>query len=803
MNLHQATEEDSICYDLLAIGAWALKIWLLWNALVAITVAIFSMRLEPFLLVLAFSIPPDFTLPTPRQVLHITAQLPEFYRTLRMLLSKNPSAFSQNLSAASDVSTVLANRGSRWSSSRGGTGDGSGPLFITFGDKWGVEDDPPFKWHALQPHTRFKSIDHRRSHESPFFHEFLILKLGDGSCCRLERTGEGSRLDAIRRAGSLAHDIIERITSDDYERELDETSDIISTIELPEEFDLLDVLAICYAIQQDKHSSKYTLQRYNCYFFCCTILVVLTRRLLSWDRTFTDEAWESTLDTALSELSSRSQIPLSEDSQRYIMPRLCAVLDPENPRPTQFLLDAMRETMVEGARASLNEACARTLWGSRLDNAINKVLKEKLSGVSEHAIDNNETCPPVVQATFKLDHKSDVWNQPTCALMLTIYSRKIVQVILDHMDEARAGFSKIGKLLVDEYVESWAEYYSRSCRSLWKVLASAVCDMLEAVQEEDESDKGADSTLMSKFKLVKYCLTGLWFTLAVDVRTLFAMGLDIEDTSVINGPGSTLRAIYLSIKSAYQALILKIEIFRTVLSVVVLIDLSESYGFDWDDMEEDLLALRGIEEPEQFLKGLLMLVAEDTLVQTVDAIQHTILFGPGEWRAAITLGSLEEDLEDVYGSLDGWWWKFCGSSLSRPTLDAIHNKQSQIIILFKIFDSSNCETLDQIPYVSMSILEYQQRIQSRIAAHADRVASTQLGAAELVRQDVEDAMASVWASLPEGYGPRIWDDDDNDNESNSTASNNGSTDEDVVVDSEIRGEEGGSGGYSDISDGSR
>ncbi|KAG9078006.1 hypothetical protein FRC06_008594 [Ceratobasidium sp. 370] len=296
---------------------------------------------------------------------------------------------------------------------------------------------------------------------------------------------------------------------------------------------------------------------------------------------------------------------------------------------------------------------------------------------------------------------------------------------------------------------------------------------------------------MSKFNLVKRCHTGLWFILALDVRALLAMGLKIEDAPAIHSPDSTLRVIYFLIKSACQALLLKIEICRTVLAVGMLFHLSESYDFDLDEMEEDLLT------------GLLGLVTEDTLLQTVDAIQDPSLFGPGEWRAVITLGTLPND--DIYESLDAWWWKFCGSSLSWPTLDAIHSGQSQKIIQSKIFDSSSCKAPGQIPYVSMSVPEYQRRIQSRIAVHANRVASTQLGAAELVRQDIEDAMASVWASLPEGHGPRIGDDDDDNNGSNSSAENDGSIDEGVVVDGEDRDENGGRGSAdgSDVSDGSR
>ncbi|KAG8679238.1 hypothetical protein FRC08_017109 [Ceratobasidium sp. 394] len=102
----------------------------------------------------------------------------------------------------------------------------------------------------------------------------------------------------------------------------------------------------------------------------------------------------------------------------------------------------------------------------------------------------------------------------------------------------------------------------------------------------------------------------------------------------------------------------------------------------------------------------------------------------------------------------------------------------------------------------MSVLEYQQRIQSRIAAHADRVASAQLGAAELVRQDIENAMALVWASLPEGYGPKMRDNDEGDNQSSSAAGNDGSINRHVEGHSEDDGEKG-SGDTSEVSDGSR
>jgi hypothetical protein len=58
----------------------------------------------------------------------------------------------------------------------------------------------------------------------------------------------------------------------------------------------------------------------------------------------------------------------------------------------------------------------------------------------------------------------------------------------------------------------------------------------------------------------------------------------------------------------------------------------------------------------------------------------------------------------------------------------------------------------QNQYISTTVLDFQKRIQSRITAHADRVATTQLGSADLVRQDIENAMADVWVLVLDLFG---------------------------------------------------
>ncbi|KAG9118645.1 hypothetical protein FRC07_006739, partial [Ceratobasidium sp. 392] len=101
--------------------------------------------------------------------------------------------------------------------------------------------------------TRFTSIQHRRNRDSPYFHEFLLIRLADaeGSYYRLERTGGGSNVRAITLLGCMACDMIEWFPASRYQEFiLNKPSDLIAEVQFPSEFDILDILAVCYSIQQ-------------------------------------------------------------------------------------------------------------------------------------------------------------------------------------------------------------------------------------------------------------------------------------------------------------------------------------------------------------------------------------------------------------------------------------------------------------------------------------------------------------------------------------------------------------------------
>ncbi|KAF8606236.1 hypothetical protein BDV93DRAFT_553991 [Ceratobasidium sp. AG-I] len=160
---------------------------------------------------------------------------------------------------------------------------------ISFEQDWDSKADEIFAWYNQLPCTKFATIQYRKEYKSPFYHEFLCAKLTDGDLCRLERFGDPrARTDALTKHGSMAHDFAE-VYPGDYLETLDEGSKVLLEVTFLQEVDLMDVLKICYSIQQDSRTRSYTLPRYNCYFFCWCVLTILTREAVSRNNTPTQE----------------------------------------------------------------------------------------------------------------------------------------------------------------------------------------------------------------------------------------------------------------------------------------------------------------------------------------------------------------------------------------------------------------------------------------------------------------------------------------------------------------------------------
>jgi hypothetical protein len=81
------------------------------------------------------------------------------------------------------------------------------------------------------------------------------------------------------KAGCTAYDTIEEVHSTPL-KELHRTSGCVVELHWQDEqtIDLLFVLAICFAIHNDKWAKRYTLQCFNCYFLSWAIIVITMRK---------------------------------------------------------------------------------------------------------------------------------------------------------------------------------------------------------------------------------------------------------------------------------------------------------------------------------------------------------------------------------------------------------------------------------------------------------------------------------------------------------------------------------------------
>ncbi|KAG8709738.1 hypothetical protein FRC08_018104 [Ceratobasidium sp. 394] len=211
-----------------------------------------------------------------------------------------------------------------------------GMLVMEFNTKWREWSCPVEVWYQTQCNrsleqrstgsTRFSVIQHRRTREPPFFHEFLIIILADGSLYRMERTGVGLNADALGGSGCTARDIIEWFSKEGYEEFIQERpSDLIAEVTFPCEFDVLDVLEICYRIQHGnkQYGRNYSLQCFNCYFFCCAVLSVLARRFADQQMTESSkDQGEELFSSALGRMVDLGQSPPEAKAKQFYVLRI-------------------------------------------------------------------------------------------------------------------------------------------------------------------------------------------------------------------------------------------------------------------------------------------------------------------------------------------------------------------------------------------------------------------------------------------------------------------------------------------------
>ncbi|KAJ1301888.1 hypothetical protein OPQ81_000728 [Rhizoctonia solani] len=269
---------------------------------------------------------------------------------------------------------------------------------------------------------RFKIIERWRDVNPPFFHEYLLIHLLDGGVCRLERLGQGLELDAIRQLGCQAHDIIQWFPPGEYKPEKlsENPQELVIQVDLPREFDLLDVLEICYTVKKTKRSAPYTLQRFNCYFLCTTVLAILVRRTVEWSTLLRDNDWPAMLDRLVKHLQETK----CEDNYAYLGLGLCdLVISGDSPR--EYLLERLRRELsgADWVLGNINREFSRTLWGEDLEMATKNALWPPVYHATTNSFYGDQMFPSKMRAALQPTEPSSS-TDPT----LPPHTQKIVDL---------------------------------------------------------------------------------------------------------------------------------------------------------------------------------------------------------------------------------------------------------------------------------------------------------------------------------------------------------------------------------------
>lgn len=331
-------------------------------------------------------------------------------------------------------------------------------------------------WYKLQQasSTAFRSIQHHRDSDPPFFHEFLLLQLNDGALCRIERTGQGSRIDAIRNIGCTAHDYIQYFSASDYKAfTVDKPSELIAQVDLPHDFDIMDVLAICYAIYKRPRTRAYTLQRFNCYFLCGTILLVLTRRLVRWEAMVTFDIWNEALYQSLDRLAHISRDP----TKRYLLLHVCRLLEPDTPEPAGFIFKALRDRLgtLPDAYNSLKQALINNLWRNAWNGRMNQAIVDHVNNAVAVALEGDGDCAKVLRSATHDSKKVLQAKIESYATVNNILNKKAVDALSD-------GTKALAKATGEHYRMEKMERPHSVIQEVWIFTATHVCGALFPIQ---------------------------------------------------------------------------------------------------------------------------------------------------------------------------------------------------------------------------------------------------------------------------------------------------------------------------------
>lgn len=578
---------------------------------------------------------------------------------------------------------------------------------MKFHKKWQHADCAVMKWYRLQTSREFKSIQHWRNLDTQFFHEFLIIQLTDGSACRVERMGEGSRTDAIRRTGCAAHDLIQWLSPADHAAKSwsrgSNSEEMIIQIDFPRTFDLLDVLAVCYTIQhRSPRAYVYTLQRYNCYFLCNTILAVLTRRVAEWETLITDADCPALVLDIIDQLKRKSQVPVQQQQAiHFIVLGTCSLLNPDSPNPAGFLLEIYRSELGSNVRNQLNGKLAAGLWYKHVDLAIVAALFE-----------DKMSCALRRNMSGDLDIGSAA-------------SRLIALLELEDGHEQRYPPQKLD-------IPSLQKAVSEEFLDIWSTAIKNILGGMNEVRRMRELEEKP-----SLKRRLKASIVGTTASMAMPLAEYFLPEKfqDLKENLdfLCRRYGVTTMRLISILPLATRADCSKVLLLTDDIRSAVEYVLCQGSSSDDPDALVDWMSL-AIAQIE---------LAADRLYSMIQMFVKPES-GPPDMLGALTF--LKAYLPEVLWDL---CFMVCVSKLEKGKFHSLLSQRAGTLVTH----SMNANKTQMLTTVQ-TVADFQAHIKRNIQSHATRVQRFQLAAAPLVQNDIERSMTEVWKSLPSGFGAR-------------------------------------------------
>ncbi|CAE7158813.1 unnamed protein product [Rhizoctonia solani] len=292
-----------------------------------------------------------------------------------------------------------------------------GPVLLDFSSGWGK--GLVFEWCKRMRSTSVAKIQLRKEFEEPFRHEFILIYLQRGEFCRLDRRGDPNvPTQTLRSEGSEAYDTIHEVTNLD---EINSTSECLVELRSNGTIDLSFILSICFSIRSDPKTQRYTLQRFNCYFFSWTITSIVARHSVTWDtpaqlaesgllksvlktkatqpiaKKITKMAMKSVSEVFMCSLQPRVRqtlrkhgsptgfIPirvlnmiLSTWMKRYMRPRMEPVMQNVVESAMMTTMESTVESLIDSRSSVMRAALSHTLWFDSVRETLQKTARVAL-----------------------------------------------------------------------------------------------------------------------------------------------------------------------------------------------------------------------------------------------------------------------------------------------------------------------------------------------------------------------------------------------------------------------------------------